>query len=511
MAVMNKIPATLAALGTASATKWVSDNSTWIKDVLDKHNALLALQSVDKYQAAYDGYIESVDLREKARGDNTNNKIFVNLAQIIIDTVVDYLIAKQPIYTIEDQEQADSETSEAEIVTEYRKEILALLQTEEAQLILAEQLRQGSITGYSVIIAWLDENNEIKFNEFPIQEAIPVFDTMGRLYMVIRKYEVDTDEADKTIKLEVYDDRYITYLQGKANSDVYELDPDVTENQVEHGAGRIPVSVFINGTASTYNTRVLRAGTSDIGNGVFSLLEAYAHGLSDKANLADYLQDQYLLLKGVDTDEKEVVKMRKARAIALKSMESDASFISQDQADGAVENYLNRLRDTIHDVTFTPKVNDLSGATATEIKMKYAPLDIKASKKELSFLAALKQLVEVLTDFLNAKKLGDNAYNVLSNKEAVEARKDLYKSKWLTVKLNRNLPQNNKEIADIVAELSGKVPDSYLIELLWFVDDPVKALAELKKQKADELKASMTAIGYTGEFNSTGTENNNDE
>lgn len=518
MAVMNKIPKTLASLGTANAKAWVADNEKFIKAVIDKHDAQVTEMEVEKYQQAYDGYLESVDLREKNRGDDTNYKLFVNLSQLIIDTVVDYLIAKPPIYTVEDNEQADADTTEAEIVKEYRKEILGLLQKEEAQLVLAEQLRQGSIGGYSVVIAWVDEEGAIDFAEFPIQEAIPVFNTRGKLKLLIRKYEVEVEDesgqSDKLLKLEIYDDKYVTYLVGNANGDGYELDPDEQEtgNPVEHKAGRIPCSIFINATPARYDKRVKKAGTSDLGNGVFTMLEAYAHGLSDKANLADYLQDQYLLLKGVDTDEKEVVKMRKARAIALKSDKSDASFIAQSQEDTAVENYLIRLRDTIHDVTFTPKINDLQGATATEIKMKYAPLDIKAGKKELFFVVALKQLIEVLTDFLNAKKLKLAVpYDLLHDKAAVLKRADIYRPEWLTFQLNRNLPQNFKEIADIVAELSDKVPDSYLYELLWFMDDPVKALAEMKKQKADKLeaetKAGIAAMGYGSEFTGTGSTN----
>ena len=62
------------------------------------------------------------------------------------------------------------------------------------------------------------------------------------------------------------------------------------------------------------------------------------------------------------------------------------------------------------------------------------------------------------------------------------------------------LPQNNKEIADIVAELADIVPDSYLYELLWFIDDPQKALEEMRAQKEESQQTSLTnslaAIGY---------------
>jgi SPP1 family phage portal protein len=231
--------------------------------------------------------------------------------------------------------------------------------------------------------------------------------------------------------------------------------------------------------------------------------------MSDKANLVEYLLDQYLLLIGVDTDENEVIKMRKARALLLKGDKnvSDARFIAQSQDDNAVENHLNRVKDAIFDTTFTPKLNDLQGATATEIKMKYAALDIKAGKKELYFKAAVKDFIAIITDMLNARRLAaagvEDTYAVLTGKVKPPSSVVLYSPSWVTPTLVRNLPQNNKELADIVAELSGKVPDSYLIELLWFIDDPVKALEEFKKQKADEAKQNMAALGYGAEFQDT--------
>lgn len=521
MAVLSKIPDALekkqGLATTADAEAWVKENSEFLKTALAKHDAWIKASQIDKYQAAYDGDLEEIAARDKAKGDDTNYKLVANYAQLIIDTIVDYMIGKTPVWTVEDNDQEDSDTTEAEIVTAYRKDLLALLKEEQAQRVLAEQLRQGSIACYSGVIAWVDENGQIDYEEFPAQEIIPIMDTKGRVKMVIRAYDVevvtDGEEVSNIKKLEVYDGRYITYIQSDETGTTFEVDQDevATGNPIEHKAGRIPVSLFFNGTAASYKTRLKRAGTSDLGTGVYDLLVAYSHGLSDKANLADYLQDQYLKLKGVDVDEKEVIKMRKARAIALKSKDADADFIAQDQNDQAVENYLNRLENTIYDTTFTPKLNKLEGATATEIKMKYAALDIKAGKKEIYFRGAVIQLIDILTDLLNAKILIENGtespYEVLSDPEAMEGRDDLYKSEWLTFTFNRNLPQNYKEIADIVAELSGKVPDSYLIELLWFVDDPVKALAEMKAQQEQAAKATakanMAAMGYDSSFQDT--------
>lgn len=519
MAVAVVVPDTLAKYLTLSqarleAPKWAQDNGAWIKSILDQHDAWLEAAEVEKYQAAYDGYLEGIDLREKGRGDGINNKLQVNYAAIIIDTPVDYLMGKPIVWTVEDTDgQADKK-----LLEEYRKEITKLLRTEDAQRILSEQLRQGGIAGYSPIISWVDEKGNIDYDEFPVQEVIPVYDVRGRMVLVLRKYMTTVTTAEGTaterMRVEVYDEKYVTFYGANETGDGFSLDEDeaLTGNPVEHKAGRIPVSVFINGTPARYEQRLKKAGTSDLGNGVITLLEAYAHAMSDKANYVEYLQDAYLLLTGVDVDQNEVLKMRKARALALKSKESTASFIAQEQEDQAVENHLGRLKDTIHDQTMIPKLHDLQGATATEIKLKYAALDIKAGKKELYFIGAIKQLVKVLTDLLNARRLtlagAMDPYAVLTGEMKPPASVPLYNADWLQPTINRNLPQNFLEIATIVKTLAGVVPDSYLIELLWFVEDPVAALKELKAQKDEEAKRGLTSMGFGGEFGNTGKDGN---
>jgi SPP1 family phage portal protein len=504
MAVSTIVPKALSEKSgatSADADAWIKDNGTWVAGIIEKHDAWLKDAEVEKYQSAYDGLLDDIAAREKSRGDGTNYKLIANYASIIVDTLVDYMIGKPPIYTIEDQTQDDAETEESEIVKEYRKKITALLQ-DKATLMLGELLRQGCIAGCSALIAWVDEKGKIDYGEYPVQEVIPVFDVRGRLVMVLRKYEIEALEAGQPVtktRIEVYDDRYIAYYISDGENFILDKLEVETGNPIEHKAGRIPVVIYQNGVPALYKERLKSNGKSDLSFGAFELIVAYSHGLSDKANLVEYLQDMYLLLTGVDVDEKEVLKMRKARAIALKSAESKAEFIAQDQADGAVENFLTRLSKDIYDTTGTPRLSELSGATATEIKMKYACLDIKAGKKEPRFIMAIMQLVTILTDFLNTEKLVElgvgNTYDIITNDKLIVERGDLYTVEWAGVSLVRNLPQNYKEIADIVAELTDTVPDAYLYELLWFIDDPQKALEEMKAQKKETEANSLNTLG----------------
>lgn len=507
MAVSNYIPQTLAEMtvvNKAVAERWIKDNAAWVATMIEKHTAWIKDTDVSMYQAAYDGELEEIEKRTKARDGGTENKLISNYVQIIVDTLVDYMLGKSPIYTVEDPDQDDEETEEREIITEYRKKIMKLLQNK-ALLEFSALLRELCISGYGSIIVWVDETGAIDYKEYPVDEIVPVYDGRGRLRLVMRKYTVDVWENGGEVtkyRLEVYDKRYVTYYIGESEG-TYSLDPaeTVTGNPIEHYAGRIPVVVCQNQLPAKYEERIKGYGKSDLAYGVVPLSVAYCHGVSDKANLMEYLQDQYLCLTGVDVDENEVLKMRKARALALKNKESKADFIAQSQDDNAVENGLTRMKNDIFDTTNTPRLSELEGATATEIRMKYSGLDIKAGKKEPLLIQAFTQFLSILTDLLNTQKLiADGAqtgtYETITTPELIELRDDLYQSEWVSVTISRNLPQNNKELADIVAELADIVPDSYLYELLWFIDDPQKALEEMKAQKKEASKNSLTAIGY---------------
>lgn len=511
MAVSSYIPQTLAEMkkvNQVTAERWIKDNASWVAAMVAKHDSWIKDNAVDLYQAAYDGELDEIEQRDKARDGGTENKLVSNYVQIIIDTLVDYMLGKSPIYTVEDPDQDDEETEEREIITEYRKKVMKLLK-DKAQGEFSDLLRDMCIGGFGSIIVWVDEKGNIDYSEYPIQEIIPIYDGRKRLRLLFRRYEVGVwengSETTKT-KVEVYDDRYVTYYTGDSMESLHLDETEAkTGNPIEHKAGRIPVVVCQNQLPAKYSERVKGYGKSDLAYGVVPLAVAYCHGLSDKANLMEYLQDQYLCLTGVDVDENEVLKMRKARALALKDKDSKAGFIAQSQDDNAVENGLTRTKNDIMDTTNTPRLAELNGATATEIKMKYAGLDIKAGKKEPLLVQAFRSFFAILTDLLNVQKLyADGAvsgvYEMITTPELIEARDDLYQAEWLEVTISRNLPQNNKEIADIVAELADIVPDSYLYELLWFIDDPQKALEEMKAQKEESQQTSLTsslaAIGY---------------
>lgn len=527
MAVVGVVPRLLAEYepeeAQAAAPTWVTDYNAWLVDILAKHRQLLKELRVEEFQAAYDDYLESIEQRDKNRGDDVNHKIQASLAGLLIDTPVDYMLGKPIVWAFEDrraaQESGEFQEKRNDLLHAYREDLLELLNSIEGQRVFREMLTQGSIAGYSAAIGWVDEDGQIDYEEFPVQEVVPIFDSRGRLRMVIRFYDTELyvagqEQPVQVTKAEVYDQRYVLFLVTDEARTTFSVDPDNAPGVFEHRAARIPVSVYLNGTPATYKARQKKAGVSDLAGGILDLVKEYASGISDKANMVDRLQDAFLVFVGATLGntkkeaESEVMAMRKARAIALKNIDSDAKFIAPPQDDKAVENHLNRVRDTLHEKGFIPKLTDLQGATATEIKLKYAAMDIKAGKKEVYFTGAVKRLLGILTDFLNARRLteagvsADRHYAILTGKENPPDSVELYNVDWVQFTFNRNLPQNYLEIAQIVAQLAGIVPDSYLYELLWFIEDPQAAIDEMKQQKEEAALYGLNALGFGGEFGS---------
>jgi SPP1 family phage portal protein len=528
MAVVSVLPITLGRMeGAPNPEAWVKDNGGWIKDLITDHKRLLT--DIEMYQGYYDGDGWKILKKTPKREDDPNNKIVPNYAAIIIDFAVNYMVGKPVKVTVDPPKTTGgADTVDEAVLDEYRNALNKVLWDNSADAVFRELAKQGGVAGQDYIIAWLDENGDINFDEFPANECLAVYDMRGRLQLLIRYYTIEdmtSGEKVERTRVEVYDEKYITYYIQKGESefilDDTEIDPDTGEgNPVRHFCNGIPAAVFINKLPANAKKRLQRVGVSDLGGGVITLLDEYAKILSGSADRNDYFADPYLKMVGVDVNQADVLTMRKARAITTKAAKTEAEidFISWDQEVEAVEKHADRVKNTIYEVTCTPRLDNLTGATATEIKMKYAGLDIKVSEKEVYFAKALYRLMEVVTDMLNAKRLEENGqkdpekiWQYIRGKDdagnPVEAPITLFNSDWLTLTFTRSLPQNYGEIVDMVVQLIDKVPDEDLYALLWFVEDPQDVIDRMKAQRkarAKEAAEYMFDVGNEDEGQGAG-------
>lgn len=521
MAVVAVLPETLGSMeGTPSPESWIKDKGSWIKDLIQDHKK--ELTDVEKYQGYYDGDGWAILETTAKREDDPNNQLVPNYAAIIVDFAVNYMVGKPPKVTVDPPKTTGGDdTVDETVLDEYRNALNKVLWANSSDAVFRELAKQGGIAGRDVIIAWFDENGNICFDEFPANECLPVYDMRGRLQLLIRYYTIEviaeSGQREEKTRVEVYDEKYITYYIQEGESafvlDDTEIDPETgLGNPIQHYCNGIPAAIFINRLPANAKKRLQRIGVSDLGGGVITLLDEYAKILSGSANRNDYFADPYLKMVGVDVTQADVLTMRKARAITTQASknEADIDFIGWDQKTDGVEKHADRVKDTIYEVTCTPRLDNLTGATATEIKMKYAGMDMKVSEKETYFAKALYRLMEVVTDMLNARRLVENGvlepetivqYIRGKNEagEPIEAPITMFNAVWLSITFTRSLPQNYKEIVDMFNILVDKVPDEDLYSLLWFVEDPQDVIDRMKAQREERRKETANYMFDAGE------------
>ena len=231
MAVSSYIPQTLAEMkkvNQVTAERWIKDNASWVAAMVAKHDSWIKDNAVDLYQAAYDGELDEIEQRDKARDGGTENKLISNYVQIIIDTLVDYMLGKSPIYTVEDPDQDDEETEEREIITEYRKKVMKLLK-DKAQGEFSDLLRDMCIGGFGSIIVWVDEKGKIDYSEFVTGiENIRIVLNDAAIRKAITGY------SDKLLTL----DELNTFLRGRELPPMEAFDAKVTYRDPTNGGKR---------------------------------------------------------------------------------------------------------------------------------------------------------------------------------------------------------------------------------------------------------------------------------
>ena len=55
--------------------RWIKDNASWVAAMVAKHDSWIKDNAVDLYQAAFDGELDEIEQRDKARDGGTENKL----------------------------------------------------------------------------------------------------------------------------------------------------------------------------------------------------------------------------------------------------------------------------------------------------------------------------------------------------------------------------------------------------------------------------------------------------
>ncbi|MCI5569842.1 MAG: phage portal protein [Lachnospiraceae bacterium] len=378
-----------------------------------------------------------------------DNRIAVNFAKYIVDTMNGYFIGHPIKITVDGDDES---------VSNY---VQLLDQYNDQDDNNAELSKLCSIFGSAYEMYYVDDVGNIGITYVSPMESFMIYDdsVLERPRYFVRLY---VDE-DNVLHGSISDDIYVRYFVQKGRL--------VWEDEKIHGFDGVPATEY-------------RENQESIGifEPVLTMINAYNKAISEKANDVDYFADAYLKILGEKLSDKELKNIRDDRII---NFDGDVNgmvvdFLNKPNGDTTQENLINRLERLIFQISMVANISDENFGTSSGIALKYKLLAMSnlAKTKERKFTSGMNR-----------------RYKLIFSNGASGMKKD----DWMKLhfKFTQNIPSNVLEEAQIAAQLSGIVSDETQLSVLSIVDD-VKSEIEKKEAEAPPDTLGFDLTNFSG-------------
>ena len=381
-----------------------------------------------------------------------DNRIVVNFAKYIVDTMNGYFIGHPIKITVDGDDES---------VSNY---VQLLDQYNDQDDNNAELSKLCSIFGSAYEMYYVDDVGNIGITYVSPMESFMIYDdsVLERPRAFVRLY---VDE-DNVLHGSISDDTYVRYFMQKGRL--------IWEDEKIHGFDGVPATEY-------------RENQESIGifEPVLTMINAYNKAISEKANDVDYFADAYLKILGEKLSTDELKNIRDDRII---NFDGDVNgvivdFLNKPNGDTTQENLINRLERLIFQISMVADISDENFGTSSGIALKYKLLAMSnlAKTKERKFTSGMNRRYKL----------------IFSNSVSGMKKDDWMK---LHFKFTQNIPSNVLEEAQIAAQLSGIVSEETQLSVLSIVDD-VKSEIEKKEAEAppDMLGFDLTDFSSADE------------
>ena len=303
--------------------------------------------------------------------------------------------------------------------------------------------------------------------------------------MAVNYYDVDYGDSKRKTIIKVYTADYIYSYEWKST----DSDKMVLKDEQEHYFKAVPVNEYSN------NEERLGSYESVLDN-----IDAYDLSQSELANFQQNSNDAILMIKGnpyTGAEENDFLEdgrinpngrlyvsqaYKKAQVLILDDNPNpgganpDASYLIKSYDSKGAEAYKQRLVNDILRFTFTPDTldNSFAGTQSGEsMKYKLMASDNYREQQEDLFEAGLMRRLRLAVNIWAIQGNENTAYELINETSVV---------------FSPNVPQNEKEIVEMIKSLYGIVSDQTIFELLNQVTgvDAADELERLKEQEALE-------------------------
>lgn len=422
---------------------------------IKKHyeKALPRLKRLGDY---YDG--EQAILSRVKESGLSNNKVVVNHAAYIADISSGYLTGSAVSYTSEE---------DIEPLNDLLKKADAATQDTDLAL-------DGAIFGRMFELVYMDNGDPArpKLAKADPLGALVVYDTTvqhSELFGITYSPDCDWNDDLKGYECMLLTDAYTQTFRIDANMTGIIR----TDEPREHHFGLVPLIEYWNNSRCKGDFEP-----------VISLCDAYNTLTSDRVNDKEQFVDSLLVITGQvfgDTNSEKSETYRAVKENRLLELEQGATagFLTRQLDEGSVEILRKAIKEDIHTISRVPDMSDSQFAgNVSGVAMAYKLLafEMLARTKERFFKEGLRYRLKCLTNILGIS--GERI-----DPDAVE------------ITMNRSLPVNNTELAQMIATLAGQVSSETLISQLPFVEDAAKELERLAAEKQEEARRQDELFG----------------
>lgn len=433
------------------------------------------LPTLEKMRDAYRGK-GAITKRTKSTG-LPNNRLVHAYPKYIVTMASGYLVGEPVKYT------DDTQTEAMEALEEAHKR-------SNMDSVDAELATNASTYGRGVCICYADENGAPKAAALDPREAFVVYDdTVEHRPLFGVHWMPKGDASGKTVGVvaHVYTDKEDLVFEGKTAS---ALSAVPAKNGV-HMFGGVPMVEFWNNADEMGDFEL-----------VLSLIEAYDTLESDRVNDKQQFTDAVLLLTGctlgddedeavTDADEDEEGEVAKDtrspaqrlledKTLSLPDENAKAEWLVKKSDEAGAELLRNAIKSEIHKMSMIPDLTDEHfAANASGVAMRYKLLGLEqlTKEKERWFKEGIRARLRLFANFMDVLAKG---------------RMD---PESVVITFTRSLPVNETEIAGMVSQLSGIVPQKTLLAQVPFIDDVDKAAEELEEERDKAAKRQAESFG----------------
>lgn len=381
--------------------------------------------------------------REIEDPSKPNNKVVNPYPNYITTMMTGYLVGEPVQYT-----SADENTLE---------KLKEVMNYNDEPSVNKEIAKWQSVCGEGYDITYIDGEGNVRFKALPAIGMIPIYndDLEEKLLYVIRYGKRhDIEHGQEVEFVEVYSPLDIVK---------YQLDVGGIYHMVErkyHVFGQVPITPYYNNAESQGDFEP-----------VLSEIDAYDSFATDSVDEADFFNNCYLALSGMEgTESEDIAKMKDHRALMLPEG-GKAEFLTKSINDSWIENEKKRLDQDIHKFSFCPPMTDENfAANASGVAMRYKLLGLedKTGIKESEFEKGLKRRIELIYSVMK-KVNGDMDYLDIN------------------IVWTRNLPQDLDAAVDTAVKLDGVISDETRLALLPLDIDPKEELEKVEEQKLSDF------------------------